>query len=210
MSIRLRYVNASFEVPAPDVFIFQPNVASRREPLVWKRIRHCTYGWSYSFVYPEEIDLVLGYDGSYTPPRRVVRGAGLLVWRKPGGGVGVEELPAQGDDRITVLNVGTVGMVEAFVCRAGRPLAREPLLPGAEASFAFEPALVLGASRRIRSGAPVRRTSAARFYGRLDLRGIRRAGILMTGGGHGADAGPLCFQLYDVEPSQAAQEGRLG
>ncbi|MCP4659623.1 MAG: hypothetical protein GY856_29830 [bacterium] len=191
----------------PDVFVFQPNTASQREPLVWKRIRNCSYGWSHPIVYPEELGLVLRYDGSYTPERRVARGQSLQVWRKAAGGVGVEALPAWGDDRITVLNAGAAGVVEALLCRAGRPLALEPLAPGRQASFAFEPALVLGAGRRIETGAPVRATSAARFYSRLDLRGVRRAGILMTGGGHGPDAEPLRFRLFDVETSRDAHDG---
>lgn len=210
MTTQLSYVNASFEVPMPDVFLFQRNRLSKRAPLVWKLIRRCSYGWRHEVPWSEELTLALCYgDGNWAPARVAKPGTSYLVWAKPGGGVEVRELPRQSVESITVLNSGHRGRLEAFLCRGGRPLAWEPLAPGQSAAFAFDPVLVFGTGLGIEEGRTVRQTPSD-VFGSINLQGVAQADVLVTGGGFGPDAGPLTFRLNHVKTRVPAQTGAFG
>ena len=201
---KLSFINRSYDVNRSDVIIFQTNGAASgaERPVAWKVIKRCPNDWSHPFAFSNELHLGIGdSDGNHSP--RIPVTPGTLAWVSPGPDGGVALVAGRGKDPTTIQVESRVqiGGFDAEVYRDGRLLSRHlGLAPRARAGFRFNQRVCLFAGSGIDEGDLLRRSELRwRVLTELDLLGVRRADIVMTGGGCGPHATPLRFHLHRAE-----------
>jgi hypothetical protein len=201
---KLNFINRSYDMNRSDIIIFQTNGAAggAERPVAWKVIKRCPNDWSHPFTFSNELQLGLGdCDGNHSPRVPVMPGTLARISPGPKGGVALVAGRGMDPTAIQVESRVQIGGYDAEVYRDGRLLSRHRGLgPRARAEFRFNQRIRLFAGSGIDEGDLLRRSELRwRVLTELDLLGVTRADIVMTGGGCGPNATPLCFHLHQVE-----------
>ena len=204
LKANLNFINRSYDVNRSDIIIFQTNGAARgaERSVAWKVIKRCPNDWSHPFTFSNELHLGIGdRDGNHCPRVPVTPGTLARVLPCPGGGVALVAGRGKDPTTIHVESRVRVGGYAAEVYRDGRLLSRHcGLAPRGRAGFRFNHRIWLFAGSGIDEGDLLRCSELRwRVLTELDLLGVRRADILMTGGGYGPHATPLRFHLHRAE-----------
>ena len=200
----LTYVNLSLDPHYPRVVLVQRNLAkdTGQRVAAWKMIRNCTYLWWHPFRFDWllTVEMADGY-GNRIDRMAAIPGDRLaLIRESTGRGRLVREAVVPGAASITVANRTLREVLSVHIYRGKRLLAVRPLLgSGEKAAFSFDQTVLIGTSLRLREGEPVDLTRLIGSPVEINLHGIRRGRIVMTGGGHGPSALPLCFSLEKAE-----------
>ena len=204
LKVNHSFINGSYDVNRSDIIIFQTNEAARdaEGPVAWKVITRCPIDWSHPFTVSSEIHVGLGdREGNHSPSVAVTPGTLARVSSRPRGGV--ELAAGRGDDptSIHVENHVQAAGSALEIYRDGRLLSRHcGVAPRARARFRFNHRIWLFAGSGIDEGDLLRRSELRwRVLTELDLLGVTRADIVMTGGGYGPHARPLRFHLHRAE-----------
>lgn len=101
---------------------------------------------------------------------------------------------------ISISNRTLQESLTVYLYRGKRLLAVRPLLgPGEKAPFLCDQTVMIGTSLRCREGETVELTRLMVPLAEINLSGIRKGRIIMTGGGHGPSSQPLRFYLEKKE-----------
>lgn len=102
--------------------------------------------------------------------------------------------------RISVFNGLKKGAIDINLYRSGRLFGKWPgLIPGQSAFFRDNKTIFISTAFRLEPGMPVTNTHLTGMTKRLDLHGIAKADIVMTGGGFGRGALPFAFHMENIQ-----------
>ncbi|MFP3505524.1 hypothetical protein [Burkholderia sp. SIMBA_062] len=202
MDINLNFVNLSNDVNNSQIVIFQKNVSTDFDELAiaWKVITNCGRGDNHPFVFPMLTSVCASdADGNYMPQKRADNGQLFNVSRSTSGNVLALAGPAPTSREIQLRNDLSQGAITASVFKDNRLLAHKTgIAPGQKAVFEFKPTLWIGTASQIEQGAVMNSAVLSDINTELSLLGIKRADIVMTGGGGGTTATAYQFRLANV------------
>ncbi|EDT39254.1 hypothetical protein [Burkholderia ambifaria] len=202
MDINLNFVNLSNDVNNSQIVIFQKNVSTDFDELAiaWKVITNCGRGDNHPFVFPMLTTVSASdADGNYMPQKRADNGQLFNVSRSTSGNVLALAGPAPTSREIQLRNDLSQGAITASVFKDNRLLAHKTgIAPGQKAVFEFKPTLWIGTASQIEQGAVMNSAVLSDINTELSLLGIKRADIVMTGGGGGTTATAYQFRLANV------------
>jgi len=200
----LTYVNLSLDRHCPRVVLAQRNLAeeSGQWAAAWKVIRDCGYLCWHPFHFDWRLAVEVA-DGYGNRTNRMTADAGdrfAFVRESSGRGRLVRETADGVDDSISVVNRTLQEALTVRLYRGEGLLAVPRLLSPLEKSvFRFDRTVLLGTSLRRREGETVEVKRLMGPPSEIDLSGIRKGRIVMTGGGYGPLALPLRFYLEKEE-----------
>ena len=200
--IHLDFVNRAYDLERPDVVFFQRDRANRQSEVVaWKVVHRCGVDWHHPFRVPRRLDLSLvDADGNHTPPIELREGRRYTLARRRDGARCWLSGPAREPTSIEVSNRLAAEPISCRLTRDERPVVPlRRVAPGGETSFSLGLGLWVGAVWRARQGKPLGPFEVEASPTCLDLAAIRRAEVLMVGGGTGASALPFRFHLRPLE-----------
>ncbi|UEP24562.1 hypothetical protein LL999_18185 [Burkholderia ambifaria] len=202
MDINLNFVNLSNDVNNSQIVIFQKNVSTDFDELAiaWKVITNCGRGDNHPFVFPMLTTVSASdADGNYMPQKRADNGQLFNVSRSTSGNVLALAGPAPTSREIQLRNDLSQGAITASAFKDNRLLAHKTgIVPGQKAVFEFKPTLWIGTASQIEQGAVMNSAVLSDINTELSLLGIKRADIVMTGGGGGTTATAYQFRLANV------------
>lgn len=202
MDIQLNFVNHSNDTNDSTVVLFQKNIAIGFDELAvaWKVIEHCGRGDHHRFEFPMGLQVgASDSHGTRTPLLDASEGQMYEVVETPSGHMLVAAGRASFVHEIQVRNGLTRGAIDAIIYRSGNPLAvKTSVAPMQKAVFAFNPTLWIGVAYEVRQGEIISSATVSSINTELSLLGIASADIVMTGGGPGANATPLSFNLQNI------------
>ncbi|WP_175654453.1 hypothetical protein [Burkholderia ambifaria] len=202
MDINLNFVNLSNDVNNSQIVIFQKNVSTDFDELAiaWKVITNCGRGDNHPFVFPMLTTVSASdADGNYMPQKRADNGQLFNVSRSTSGNVLALAGSAPTSREIQLRNDLSQGAITASVFKDNRLLAHKTgIVPGQKAVFEFKPTLWIGTASQIEQGAVMNSAVLSDINTELSLLGIKRADIVMTGGGGGTTATAYQFRLANV------------
>lgn len=199
-SAQMRLVNRSMDLNRSDVVLFQRNACAsgREDPIAWMVIRACPVDWTHPFSYSRVVRLaVRDFQGRLLGAANLEPGGAARVAVDPRFGPRLETRPGP-DRRIAIVeNHCPRSAVTAELYRSDRLVYRTSVItPGGRVEILLPDELVAVATKGIREGEPIPSGELRwRPSSRLRLFGVAEADILMRGGGYGASALPLRFEL---------------
>lgn len=202
-SIKLNFINESNDQNNSEVVIFQKNVATNFGELAvaWRVIKNCGTQWKHPFEFPMEFAVSAcdyngnEYNGAYPAQNgklyAVSQGASGNELSTVGDGAGRNEVQLRND-----LSVGAIG---AEIFKDGKLLATKTgISPGQKAVFEFKPTIWIGVASQVEEGKVINSAILSDINTELELKGIKSADIVMTGGGSDSDATPFVFMLHNI------------
>jgi hypothetical protein len=200
VDIKLNFINNSNDLNNFQIVIFQKNVAGPNAPAVaWKVIQNCGQGSNHPFVFPAalSVNVIDGY-GNHTAPQPAETGMMFMLKLGPSGHVLAPEGGAPDRD-VHVANGLERGAITANLHKGGKLLASQPwVYPQQRTAFKFDPTLWIGAVSQMEEGAVMNQAILDSITTQLPVLGIVSADIVMSGGGPGAGATPLTFELANI------------
>ena len=198
----LTYVNHSLDRHCPRVVIVQRNLAEApgERAVAWKVIRDCGHlCWHpFRFDWRLAVEVADGF-GNRSGRLEASPGDRLIYIRENSGRRRLIREVAAGGDLISVVNRTLGETLTVHLYRGEHLLAVCPLVPRQKRDFRFDRTLFIGTSLRRRQGEAVELTRLMGPPAEVDLSGIRKGRIVMTGGGYGPSALPLCFFIEKEE-----------
>ncbi len=199
----LTYVNLALDRHYPRVVLLQRNLAqwAGERATAWQVIRNCGYQWWHPLRFDWQLAVEVADGHGNRSGKRAAAAGDRFVLAPKGEGQGRLVLSGTiAGEGVVVVNETLSEPVSIRLYRGDALLAVRPLPgPGTEAVFCFDRRLLIGTSLRCRQGEEV---EVARFMeplASIDLAGIRRGRLVMTGGGLGATARCLSFSLEREE-----------
>lgn len=183
--------------------LFQRNALEKspRGPIAWKVSPNPPDDGRTTFVYSEEIEVgVLGPDGDEVAPQPAKYGE---RWEVIEGATGVDlrrrEEPVDAG-RVEIANTLPKGEVTAQIHRRGSLLHEQPeLLPHQVAAFSFEPRVFVSRVSQAEEGEILESAVYQAEPMELDLGGVAEVEVVMTGGGSGAEARSISFEVRETK-----------
>ncbi len=202
MKTELTFINRSYDVSRSDIVIFQPNEAATgvQCPVAWKVIKRCPVDWSHTFTFSSEFQAgIRDGDGNLSPRIPVTPGTLVTVSPRPHGAVALDLEKAEDPVGIYLESRLKSAGCDAEIYRDGRLLSRYPALASrTHVAFQFGNHIFVAATSGINEGDLLRLSDLHWLtLTKLDLLGVTSAEIVMTGGGYGSDATPLCFHIHN-------------
>lgn len=203
MDIQLNLINHSHDVANSEYVIFQKNVAENfgEIAIAWRVIKNLGISDNHPFVYPLEFKVSAGDAwGNHTPQLSATDGQVFEMAREKSGDVlRGTNLRASSPTEVEVQNVLPQGGISANIYRHGKLLASKTnVSPGQKAVFQFKPRIFIGAVSGVEEGKVMNSAVIKTINTEIDLLGISKANIIITGGGGGPSATPFEFTLSDV------------
>ncbi|WP_341713060.1 hypothetical protein [Erythrobacter sp.] len=203
MDIQLNFINSSNDANNSQIVIFQKNVATDYEELAiaWQVIKNCGQGDNHPFSYPMTMQVSASDSwGNFTPQLDAQNGQQFSVKRNSSGNQLQYAGNAVNVNEIEVLNALDPGAIGANIYKAGKLLAQKTsIAPRQKAVFRFKPTIWIGVASQIEEGQVMNSAILSNINTELSLLGVRKADIVMTGGGPGATSTPFEFELKNVE-----------
>ena len=202
-AIELNFINRSGDTNNSSVVIFQQNVAEDYDEIAvaWKVIRNCGRLDNHPFLFPLEFQ-VSAQDsyGNYTPLQDAYEGQAYDMTLDTSGDVlQLSRTAATSPYEVEVRNNLKVGAVNACIFKDGALLATKTnMSPGQKATFQFQPRIYIGVVSQVTQGQVMNSAIISQINTELNLFGISRANIVMTGGGAGPTAKSFEFNLENV------------
>ena len=198
----LTYINLSMDANLPRIIVLQKNLeqGDNQSPIAWKVIRNCGYEWTHPFRFDWGLSVALADIHGNESPRISMDRQGIQrrVRTRTGGSIIVKAGPGPMD--ISVSNQTTGESFIAKIYRSGRLLAVCPWIrPGEEVNFQFNTTILIGTGLRVAEGRQLHPGRLSDFKTQIDLSGLKKARILMLGGGPGPGSTPLNFFLEGKE-----------
>lgn len=202
MDIQLNFINNSNDQNNSEIVIFQKNVATNFDELAvaWQVIKYCGPGDNHPFTFPTSMQVGASDSyGNYTPQLDAQHGQQFQMALTTSGDRLVPAGSATSAKEVHVLNNLPKGAINASIYKAGKLLAiKTSVAPQQKAVFEFKPTLWIGVASQIVQGQVMNSAIISNINTELSLLGIASADIVMTGGGPGANATPLAFNLENV------------
>jgi hypothetical protein len=207
MNVELNFINRSENGHQCEVLFFQRNAINDlgETVIAWKRIRFCGRDCNHPFVLSTHFEINCSDSfGNHGP--RLAAEAGNRFVRVSNHGRSMLQYgtrsPSSRD--IQVKNAAERGAVNVNLFSSGRLLARKSsVVPGQKAIFEFDPVLWVGVAAEVDEGGAIESAILNDTNQKLFLHGVRRADIVMTGGGGGTHARPYEFSLERVVPGSS-------
>jgi hypothetical protein len=201
--IKLRLVNQSQDVNNTRYVIFQKNVAENFDELAiaWRVVKNLGIGDYHPFTYPVDFYVSAGDAwGNHMPQQLAANGQMWEVKRERSGDrLVVSPTPADSQTEVEVKNSLPMGAISADIYRDGKLLATKTnVSPEQKAVFQFQPRLFIGAVSQIEEGQVMHSAILQNINTEIDLLGIVKADIVITGGGGGPQAQPFQFTLSRI------------
>ena len=200
MNIKLTFVNESNDMNNSDVVIFQKNaLADPDEDVVaWTVIKNCRRNCSHTFVYP--MGFSIGASDFYGNVSNLQEGEFGQQWNiarsVSGDTVQLSQTPASHVNQVELANHLPVGTVNAQIYKDGKLLlVKTGISPEQKAVFSYEPKIWIGVVSHVNEGQMLDTAIMKSITTEISLLGIRKAAIIMTGGGFGPNAAPFEFDL---------------
>lgn len=199
----LTYVNCSLDRHCPRVVVVQRNLAGEtgQWAVAWKVIRDCGHlCWHpFRFDWRLTVEVADGF-GNRSGRLEAAPGDRFAYARESSVRGRLVREASAGGEAISVANQTLGETLTVHLYRGERLLSVRPLFyPWDEAVFRFDQTVVIGTSLRRREGETVELRRLMGPLAEIDLSGIRKGRIVMTGGGHGPSALPLRFWLEKIE-----------
>lgn len=202
MGIKLTFKNKSNDTNNSKVYFYQQNIAANlgELPIAWKVIEQCGRGDTNSFEFPDTLQV--GVTDSYnnvTPLLDAVPGQAFEVVRDNSGDVLQTLGDATSKTEVQINNNMGTGAFVGGIYKGGKLLAQKTgVYPQSMAAFEFKPSIWVGAASQVVEGEVMNSAVLSQSNKQFLLEGIARASIVMYGGGLGATAQALTFELEDV------------
>jgi hypothetical protein len=203
MDVQLTLINRSGNSNVSQIVIFQKNVAPGWEdfPIAWRVIENLGLGDRHPFVYPLDffVDVADSY-GNRTPQVPVREGQCLAVTSVSSGTTLARSGESVDRKWVQVRNDLRNDAVSVDLYRDRYRLAtKSSIAPQQSAVFQFKPVIWIGVVSEVQEGAAMNSAIVSQMNSEISLLGIRKADIVMTGGGTGSGAKPVSFALQNVE-----------
>jgi len=199
----LLYVNRSFEARPPTVLLWEELTQDRPGSVAlvsrpWRVIRECGHGMSHDIRFSHELRASIGDgSGNQSVPIGLVPGGEYAIVDDTGSARLVLVGHDQGH-RYSVRNESPISVLLS-IHRSGSVVADGWVGSGRSTSWSDDRELrAAGLTWRPPSWDALLRDSFVRPT-TLRLHGVRRAEVVMVGGGPGARSRPLSFHSHDVE-----------
>lgn len=203
MDIELTFINNSNDMNNSEIVIFQKNVATNFDEtaVAWKVIKNCGRNWSHKFIYPmtNQIALADSY-GNRSNLQDILPGQKWNAKQSNSGNtLTLDSQPASTQEELEIQNNLNSGSVDAQVFKDGKLLvSKRALAPGQKAVFEIEPKIFIGVVSQIEEGQSMNSAVLSEINHEINLFGITKANIIMTGGGTGIDSKPFQFSLDTI------------
>lgn len=203
MNIELTFIDKSYDANNSDIVFFQKNVATGFDELAvaWRVIKNCGRGWSHTFNYP--MNFTIGVKDSWnnvSDRKAATNGDRWKAVLDNSGNVLVKDtIPAASTTDVEIMNTLNKGSIDAQIFKDGKLLAcKTGISPEQKAVFQFKPTLWVGVVSQVEEGAVMNSAILSDINTELSLLGIRKANLIMTGGGRGPEAQPFKFTLEPI------------
>ena len=201
--IKLNLINHSDDTNNSSIVIFQQNVAEDfgEIAVAWRVIENCGRLDNHPFTYPMQFQVCAKDSyGNYTPQLTAEDGQAYEMVKDTSGDVlKLASTPASSPNEIEVRNSLQQGAIDACCFRDGRLLATKTnISPGQKAVFQFHPRIYIGVVSQIMESQIMDSAIIQSINTELNLFGISRADIVMTGGGPGPKSSPFKFNLANI------------
>lgn len=202
-AIKLNFINRSNDTNNSSVVIFEKNVATGFDELAiaWTVIQNCAVGDNHPFTYPMGITVEASDAwGNFTSQQPASPGQLFEMVKNTSGDVLVSSnTSASSPEVYEIRNILQQGSINAYCFRDGRICASKTgIAPGEKAGFSFKPTIWVGVASEVEEGAVIHSAILSNINTEINLLGISRADIVMTGGGAGPDARPFQFNLENI------------
>ncbi len=203
MNIELTFIDKSYDANNSDIVFFQKNVATNFDELAiaWRVIKNCGRGWSHTFAYPMAFEVGVKDSFNNVSDRKAATNAERwnAVLDNSGNVLIKDTKPAASTTDVEIYNALPKGSIDAQIFKDGKLLAHKTgISPEQKAVFQFKPTLWVGVVSQVEEGEVMNSAILSDINTELSLLGIKRANLIMTGGGRGADAQPFKFTLEPV------------
>jgi len=201
--IELNFINRSGDINNSKIVMFQKNVATGFDEIsiAWKVIENCGRLDNHPFTYPMEFQVSSADSyGNYTPKLTAYNGQSYEMVKDNSGDVlQLGSLPSSSAEEVEVQNNLSTSSIDANIYKDGKLLAAKTnLVPGQKAVFQFQPKLYIGVVSQVQEGKVMKSAIVQEINTGINLLGIVKADIVMTGGGKGSNALPFTFTLENV------------
>lgn len=202
-AIDLNFINRSGDTNNSSIVIFQQNVAEDfgEIAVAWKVIKNCGRLDNHPFSFPLEFQ-VSAQDsfGNYTPQLTAYDGQAYdMVLDNSGDILQLSTTPATSQNEVEVRNNLKVGAINACIFKDGKLLAAKTnMSPGQKATFQFHPRIYIGVVSQITEGQVMNSAIISQVNTEINLFGVSKADIVMTGGGAGPSAKAFEFKLENI------------
>ncbi len=203
MFIELTFIDNAIDVNNVNVALFQKNEAMGFSDIAiaWRVIKNCGRGWSHTFRYPMGFEV--GVKDSYnnvSDHKRATNGERWKAVLDASGNVLVKDsVPSASAKDVEVYNGLGTGSIDAQIYKDGKLLAQKTgVAPEQKAVFQFKPTLWVGVVAQVEEGQAMNSAILSDINTEISLLGIRKANLVMTGGGSGPNAEPYKFTLEPI------------
>ena len=200
MNIELTFINRGNDMNNSDIVLFQKNVATDFDEIAvaWKVIKNCGRGWSHKFNYP--MGFSVGAQDSYGNVSNLQQGEFGQRWNmvknSSGDTLELAQTSASSVNQVELSNNLQMGAINAQIYKDGKLLlTKTGIAPSQKAVFAFEPTIWIGVVSQVTEGQLLDSAILKDINTEISLLGIKKADIIMTGGGVGPTATPFEFHL---------------
>lgn len=215
MNIEITFINQSYDENNSAIVIFQKNTALNlgespkvktfhpdENTVAWKVLPNHGRDWTCTFNFPSEIYLAAQDSfGNKTPQEHVTYNQQWnIVQNENGLAIELDAQQPNHLEQIEVNNALESGSVHAQIYRDGKLLAVKPGIgAGHKVLFGFTPTIWIGIAAGIAEGEIIPANILNTIHTEIALTGMRKAKLIMRGGGTGASAAPYEFFLEPVE-----------
>jgi hypothetical protein len=202
MDIRLNFINRADDPHHSQLLIFARNPETSLDEIAaaWTVIADFRPDMTYAVLYPADTGInVQDSFGNFTPMLPAEAGRHFRVMESEDGMIVELADDAGPPDQIILANALRQGAVNVGLYKDKRLyLGERHILPEQTAAFRLKPTLWVGVASQ--SDPDAGRSSAilSSVATEISLLGLASADIVMTGGGAGANAGPLVFTLENI------------
>ena len=202
-AVELDLINDSADEDDFAVVVAQQNqVPGSSSSLVvaWQVITNLGQLDDHPFTFPEALEVgVTDAYGNFTPKLQASPGDTFVARTAPSG-IQLTRTGSSGTGPITVTNSLDGGSIDVDIDRAGQLLGtRTSVAPQESAEFEFDDTLIVGVVSQVEQGQVMNSSVVQQLNGELDLSGISKADIVITGGEPGNGSTAFTFGLDNVE-----------
>lgn len=202
MDVRLNFINHADDPNHSQLLIFGRNPETSLDEIAaaWTVIADFRPSMTYAVLYPADTGISVqdGF-GNFTPMLPAAPGQHFRVAESEDGLIVEQAVAAGPPDQITLANQLRQGAVHVGLYKDKRLyLAERNLLPEQTAAFRLRPTIWVGVASQSPLDAGSNSAILSSVATEISLLGVASADIVMTGGGTGANAGPLAFTLENV------------
>lgn len=201
--IQLTLINRSDDSNSNQIVLFQKNESATENSsaVAWTVIQNSRPGDHYSFTYSHDVFVAItDSSGNDSPMYLAAPGTAFkVIENEIGDELQQSKNASPHPEAIELSNDLPVGSITAKCYRDNRlcDIINE-LSPGQKAIFRFKPAIWPGVVKDANQGNVMDSAIISSINTQLDLYGIARADIIMTGGGPGPNSTPFEFTLENI------------